>query len=621
MSQSKTKSARRTFLKNSAVLATASLGSTVQASSTSFTVPAQPTKHAAETRVSISGGSESAFPSPEAPGSRDGGYNIVFILTDQEHYMGEGWPIPLPGHERLRKMGTYFENHHIAADMCSASRAVIYTGLHQPHNGIFDNAGVPYMQSLNPKIPTVGKLLRKMGYYPAYKGKFHLSTAMANENDPSDIKVLFESLMDKQYGFYDYTGVGDFIEGPLGGYQYDEITTAQATQWLKSKGQKMAQEKQPWFLAVNLINPHDVMWVNTDLPGEKKQAEDAMLNILPVPQNAEYQSTWNNIPLQPTWQQPLDTPDRVPAHRIYHDANAVLTGMIPNEERPVRERQNFYFNCIRAVDKQIEMLLNQLDDLDLTRNTIIMYTSDHGELLSSHGGLTGKGTTTYRQQNHVPMIVVHPKTPGGQRCHELTSHVDLVPTILGMTQKDTTAISAEMRNLKGRDFSPLLSQPQNPSFTQDRLGVLFCYSQLMVHDPVFTRKLYTVVKDKSVSKRDDFKKLESFPIDWALRVCIRSIVDGQYKFSRYFAFNNFNTPQTIDALIANNDLELYDLQNDPDEVNNLAADLKSNQALIMVMNNKLNTLIKQEIGIDDGQFLPLKNWIDWSNSRPEMLNI
>lgn len=620
---------RRHFIRTSAgvmgsmavTVATSSSATTLQATKPSSPSSPASIKKSPESNVFISGGSESQFPSAQAPGSQDGGYNILFILTDQEHYMGSDWPFPLPGHERLKKMGTFFENHHIAADMCSASRAVIYTGLHQPHNGIFDNAGVPYMQSLSPQIPTVGKFLRKIGYYPAYKGKFHLNTAMANENDPADIKVLFERLMDEHYGFYDYTGVGDFIEGALGGYQYDDITTAQAVQWLKSKGQSMADSKQPWFLAVNLVNPHDVMWVDTDLPGQKVQGQDAMLTILPAPQNKHYQTTWNNIPLQSTWQQPLDTPDRVPAHRIYHQANAVLTGMIPNEERPVRERQNFYFNSIRAVDQQIVTLLDQLDNLGLTQNTIIMFTSDHGELLSSHGGLTGKGTTTYKQQNHVPMIVVHPAIPGGQRCHELTSHIDIVPSIVGMTQKNTAPIKSEFKRLPGKDISELLKQPVNPTFSKNRLGVLFCYSQLMVHDPKFTRELYTVVKDKSVSRRDDFKKLESFPIDWTLRVCIRSVTDERYTFSRYFAFNNFNTPETFEALLANNDLELYDLQLDPEELTNLAADPMTHQALIMHMNTKLNALIKQEIGVDDGTFLPLTQWIDWSNARVGMINI
>ena len=96
---------RRTFLKSSVALAA---GAAVP--------PAL-----AQQPAPITGGTESAFPSAEAPGSNDGGYNVLFILTDQEHYMGPGWPIPLPGHERLRRTGTYFENHQICADMCSAS--------------------------------------------------------------------------------------------------------------------------------------------------------------------------------------------------------------------------------------------------------------------------------------------------------------------------------------------------------------------------------------------------------------------------------------------------------------------------------------------------------------------
>jgi arylsulfatase A-like enzyme len=206
---SKPTSSRRTFLKTTAAL----VGTTMAADTAIAQAPA------------ITGGSESRFPSADAPGSSDGGYNILFILTDQEQYMGYSWPFSVPGHERLRRTGTFFENHHIAADMCSASRAVIYTGLHMPHNGIFDNAGVPYMKSLDPRLPTIGKILRKLGYYTAYKGKWHLNGAMASENQPDDIKALFESTMDKDYGFYDYTGTGDYIEGALGGYQYDAITS------------------------------------------------------------------------------------------------------------------------------------------------------------------------------------------------------------------------------------------------------------------------------------------------------------------------------------------------------------------------------------------------------------
>ncbi len=598
-------SSRRQLLKAGAAIA----GATVVADTAIAQAPA------------ITGGTESSFPSAEAPGSNNGGYNILFILTDQEQYMGPGWPVPLPGHERLRRTGTYFENHHIAADMCSASRAVIYTGLHMPHNGIFDNAGVPYMKSLDPKLPTIGKILRKLGYYPAYKGKFHLNAAMAVENQPSDIKALFESVMDKDYGFYDYTGTGDYIEGALGGYQYDQITSAQAAQWLKAKGRPMTDRRQPWYLAVNLVNPHDVMWLNTDLPGQPVQAKDAQLKIAFAPEDTLYTQEWNDIPLQNTWQQSLDAPGRVAAHRIYHEANGYLTGLIPNDEWRVRKRQNYYFNAIRDVDQQVVQVLDQLDRLGLTDKTIVIFTSDHGELLGSHGGLSGKGTTAYSQQNHVPMLIVHPDFPGGQRCYETTSHLDFVPTLVAMTGKATVPVADTMALMKGKDITPLLRQPVNPEFSRTRGGVLFCYSQLMVHDPKFTKFFYETVHDKSIAKTAQLQTIESFPIDWSLRVAIRSITDERYRFTRYFSFRGFNTPTTLDALRANNDLELYDLRADPDEATNLAYDFDANRDLIATMNAKLNTLIASEIGVDDGSFLPLKNWIDWDKAGPASVNL
>ena len=596
---------RRTVLKTGAVLA----GATVASHTAIAQAPA------------ITGGNESSFPWPDAPGSNEGGYNILFILTDQEQYMGYTWPFPLPGRERLRRTGTFFENHHIAADMCSASRAVIYTGLHQPHNGVFDNAGVPYMKSLDPKLPTIGKILRKLGYYTAYKGKWHLNGAMAVENQPDHIKALFESLMDKDYGFYDYTGTGDYIEGALGGYQYDAITSAQAMQWLRAKGRPTTDRKQPWYLAVNFVNPHDVMWVNTDLPGQPVQAKDAQLGIAFPPEDSLYKQEWNDVPLQNTWQQSLDAPGRVAAHRIYHAANGYLTGLIPNDEWRVRKRQNYYFNAIRDVDQQVVQVLDQLDRLGLTDKTIVIFTSDHGELLGSHGGLSGKGTTAYSQQNHVPMLVVHPEIPGGQRCRELTSHVDLVPTIVAMTGKATAPVADTMARMKGRDITGLLKQPVNPEFSRARGGILFCYSQLMVHDPGFTKFLYETVHNKAVAPADRLKAIESFPIDWSLRVAIRSITDERYRFTRYFPFRGFNTPATLDELRAKNDLELYDLQADPSEVMNLAHDFDGNRDLIARMNAKLNALIAAEIGVDDGSFLPFKDFIDWDKATPASVNL
>lgn len=550
------------------------------------------------------------------------GPNILFVFTDQERYHAR-WPkgLSLPGHERMERTGVTFTNHQCPATMCTSSRSIMLTGLQTADNGMYENLDVPWMQSLSFKHPTIGHMLRKAGYYTAYKGKWHLNDAMAMENHPNQIKALFESTMDKDYGFYDYTGTGDYIEGALGGYQYDAITAAQAMQWLKANGRPMADRKQPWYLAVNFVNPHDVMWVNTDLPRQPVQARDAKLAIAFPPEDSLYRQEWNNLPLQSTWQQPLDAPGRVAAHRIYHEANGYLTGLIPNDEWRVRKRQNYYFNAIRDVDQQIVQVLDQLDRLGLSDNTIVIFTSDHGELLGSHGGLSGKGTTAYSQQNHVPMIVVHPAFPGGQSCRETTSHIDLVPTIVAMTGKSTTPVADVMARMKGNDLTALLRQPVNPDFSRTRGGVLFCYSQLMVHDPGFTRFLYETLRDKAIAKADHLRAIELFPVDWSLRVAIRSITDERYRFTRYFPFRAYNTPTTLDDLRAKNDLELYDLRNDPDEVVNLAYDFDANRDLIARMNAKLNALIAAEIGVDDGSFLPFKDFVDWGKATSASVNL
>ena len=80
--------------------------------------------------------------------------------------------------------------------------------------------------------------------------------------------------------------------------------------------------------------------------------------------------------------------------------------------------------------------------------------------------------------------------------------------------------------------------------------------------------------------------------------------DGRYKFSRYYAPDNFNAPTTFEELVGNNDLELFDLERDPDEMVNLAVDTSANRELILRQNALLNRLIAREVGDNNGSFLP-----------------
>ena len=97
------------------------------------------------------------------------------------------------------------------------------------------------------------------------------------------------------------------------------------------------------------------------------------------------------------------------------------------------------------------------------------------------------------------------------------------------------------------------------------------------------------------------------------RGAIRSVYDGRYRFSRYFPNTKHNLPGTLEALFSINDVECYDLKDDPDEMNNLAVDRKANGDLLLTMNAKLTELIGAGIGEDTGQMFPGER--DWAVTK------
>ncbi len=422
----------------------------------------------------------------------------------------------------------------------------------------------------------------------------------------------------ESHGFSGYTGVGDIIGNTLGGYLNDPVIAAFTNRWLKERGQRLNADGTPWFFAVNFINPHDVMYFNTDEPGKPVQEQPWLLTpIARAPNYGLYKQEWDQ-PLPETRKQTWDAVNRPKAHFNYQEARGGLVGRVPNEDERWRRLQNYYFNCIQDMDRHVRSVIDELEALGMLENTIILHTSDHGELAGAHG-MSGKGATAYKEQNQVPMRIVHPDVKGGGKCQALTSHMDIAPTILSMAQGNGGKKSEMLDKLKGRDFSGLLNDPGRAGVNDVREAALYCFNMLSYYDPKFILDVAKTIQTKG--KKDgvaDIRRRGLKPDLKSHRGAIRSVFDGRYKFSRYFSSVEFNKPETIEQLTEVNDLELFDHETDPNETGNLAADLAKNRDLILAMNAKLNAIIAKEIGAEDGSFLGLGADTDYAFDKVDV---
>jgi arylsulfatase len=422
-------------------------------------------------------------------------------------------------------------------------------------------------------------------------------------------KILVDEM--EKYGFSDYFGVGDIIAHTEGGYLHDDVITAMSRSWLRGQGQQLRKVNKPWFLAVNLVNPHDIMYYNTDLSNQSQQSGMAMMRLNHEPVNAIYQDQWKVI-LPESRKQSIREKGRPAAHNDYMHARGALVGIVPNEDARWQRLNNYYLNCIRDADRHVVEILNELDDLGLADNTIVVYTSDHGELAGAHG-VSGKGATAYREQNNVPFIIAHPEFQGNKRCKAVTSHVDIPTTLLSMVKGE----SVQVKGLPGKDITVLLGNPETAAIDDLRVGALYNYNMFAYIDAEF---LSNIAKFFAEGGNPQEIADQGFRPNLKKRGAIRGIYDGQYKFNRYYSPQEHHTPKTIEQLFANNDVEMFDLKNDPFEMNNLAIDHKKYGDLILTMNNKLNLLIEQEVGDDIGQMLPGGADADWRLS-PELKHL
>ncbi len=419
---------RRTFLKRG-LLATGGLVLGLPARSaarTGGTAPAHRHKHPAHHRTKAV---------RQAP-------NILVILVDQ--LRTPVWLPPgvlpatlMPNLTALQSGAVNFERHYTASNDCSPARGTLLTGLYSHQTGCLITGN----SHLDPGFPTWGTLLRERGYRTNWWGKWHLNP------DPS------ASL--EPYGFD-----GGTYPSPNGapgqGTAVDPGIAAQFAEWFRDAG-----GDGPWCSTVSFVNPHDVAWwyrFTSKIPEES--APSALASALPAnfetPEAIEAQR-------KPRLQRALqDTADRSFGQVPFSGPEALpmWAGLMDT-----------YLMLQSYVDLQIRSVLQTLASQPAVRaNTVVLFTSDHGEYGGSHG-MRGKGASAYEEAIRVPLSVrdfrparAAATAATGVPRSQLSSSVDVVGLLLSLaTGSNAWRRERRYEHLAGRhDLAAICAHPSAP---------------------------------------------------------------------------------------------------------------------------------------------------------------
>ena len=468
------------------------------------------------------------------PGKRP---NIVLITTDQERYprhWPENWVLDnLPAHKRLMANGLTFRRFFCNAAMCSPSRATLFTGMHPAQHGVTRTLTHGGSESstetpLDPATQTMGKMLRSAGYNVVYKGKWHISKhGDGSEPTTADVEAL---------GFSDWvptTMAGDAeVENFAGGCaDWDRITADQAVNFLATQDSTTV-EAAPFALFVGLGNPHDVL--------AYPRTYDTVDDETGCNNYADFDFE-RGISLPPTVGEDLSTKPTCQAESL--NVYAVGLGPTPTPQLK-RDYVNFYAALLQEVDKQVTRVLDAIPAA-LRNNTIVIYTSDHGEMGMSHGGLRQKMFNIYEETVNIPLIIHNPLLfTEPQTTDAYGSLIDLMPTVATLAQVP----NKERWRFYGTSLTPVVDAP----------------TSTVQNEILFTFDDKEIGQANGIPTNAQGEKLVTQP--YYIRAIFANDADGEWKYARYFDPNGAAAEQ----------YELYQLTDgdgkpvDPNEENNLA---------------------------------------------------
>jgi arylsulfatase A-like enzyme len=396
---------------------------------------------------------------PKALGA-DSPPNILVVLVDQLRSASFAFPSQalidsaMPNVAKLRSQSVNFTQHYTAATACSPSRACLLTGLYSYQTGNLativagdnpnlyaDNPGNPVPLTEPPLhigVPTWGSALRSVGYDCWYFGKWHLSSAYGYNGNATDLSA---------YGFDG--GTYPSPDGAAGqGSIKDPQIADQFIDWLNSTP---TSGSTPWCTTVSLVNPHDIAWYYNYTQCVGQVSPLGYVSQLPPNFETRAQLRLNKPGFQ----------------LFFLNGTEEVLGPIPYSGQDYQigwiTMMNLYLALASQVDIQIGRILDNLATSAFANNTIVIFTSDHGEYAGSHG-LRGKGGGLYDEGIRIPLMIKDPTgrfstTPGNR--YQLTSSVDIMPLLLTLTNNGSTAWKEGYSYLSTRlDLASILSNPQ-----------------------------------------------------------------------------------------------------------------------------------------------------------------
>jgi arylsulfatase A-like enzyme len=499
---------------------------------------------------------------------------------------------------RLRRNAVAMRRHYIAATACAPSRTTFLTGqypsLHKVDqvDGLFK--GADEVQFLDPTgVPTIGDWFGAAGYQSYYFGKWHVS----HVEQPYDLSP---------WGFSGWQTSGPEPHGSdpnnLGAHR-DPGFADIVSDFLQRKGSEPAGS--PWFAVASLVNPHDIAAYPFPFffPGQGGVTQlTAPLNLPqlippqgrvsnPNDRGATVELNPDGFPqdcfeLPPTFFEDLSSKPACHLEAAWKVQTALASlfpqqaqGILPYptqnlgalQEQWARRYGQFYVYLQYLVDRELNQIFQAFDASGLANNTIVVFTSDHGEYGMAHGQMLQKWYTAYEEAVRVPFIVssplVNPNPNQMLEVNQPTSHIDLAPTLLGLAGFGAAQVRELKQNLTGhtqvRDFvglnlAPLLASGGN----LPRPGVLF-----MTQDDA-TRLPQGVANPEKQGQYDSFlgnvqslvqggAPLQPGPVMEPNSV--HMLCTGSWKLNRYYDTGGNNPDQW----------ELYHLSSDPNETFNL----------------------------------------------------